>query len=173
MKTIICQDVSFAVLPTAFDLAYMSALSPIRLAAERAGLYTETTDRAGHLSGAEYSRETASRPRYTLTIREFAVGDGVTLCGHSDRHVYTVIKRTKKTLTLRRDTAKLLNGFDSGESDSLQFSPGGFVGHTSGSQCYSYTPDENGRVTVARLTKRGFEADGKRVMAGKIGRAHV
>ena len=104
---------------------------------------------------------------WEITSREFAVGDGATLVGWSDLHAYTVIARTAKTLTLQRDVAKLLNGYDSGEPDALQFAPGGFCGHTSGAQRYAYEQDQNGHKIVARLTKRGWAVNGQRIIAGR------
>lgn len=84
----------------------------------------------------------------------FKVGDGVTLCFYSDRDAYTVIAVTAKTITIQRDKATLLNGFESGEPDALQFSPGGFCGHTSGQQRYSYERDEKGSILKCHMKKR-------------------
>lgn len=66
------------------------------------------------------------------------VGDGATINCYSDRHACTIVKRTDKKIWVQRDKATLLNGGNSGESDALKFSPGGFLGHTSGKQRYSY-----------------------------------
>jgi hypothetical protein len=38
----------------------------------------------------------------------YKIGDGVTLCGYSDRSAYTVIAVTAKTITIQRDKATLL-----------------------------------------------------------------
>ena len=84
----------------------------------------------------------------------YKVGDGVTLCGYSDREAYTVIAVTPKTITIQRDKATLLNGFDSGEPDALQFSPGGFCGHTYGQQRYSYERNPNGSIGKCHMRKR-------------------
>jgi hypothetical protein len=84
----------------------------------------------------------------------YKIGDGVTLCGYSDRSAYTVIAVTAKTITIQRDKATLLNGYESGEKDALQFFPGGFVGHTTGAQRYSYERDENGHVVKCFMRKR-------------------
>ena len=84
----------------------------------------------------------------------FKVGDGVTLCGYSDRSAYTVIKVTEKTITIQRDKATLLNGISSGEPDALQSSPGGFCGHTSGTQRYSCERDENGSILKCHMKKK-------------------
>lgn len=86
----------------------------------------------------------------------FKVGDGVTVHGYSDAYAYTVIGVTPATIRIQRDNAKLLNGCNSGEADALKFSPGGFVGHTSGQQRYEYTPNTGGEILVARLQKKPF-----------------
>lgn len=77
-----------------------------------------------------------------------AVGGAATFTLYTDSYACTVIKISPngKTVWLRRDKATLLNGFNSGEKDALQFSPGGFCGHTSGEQRYSYAPDPEGQV---------------------------
>ena len=90
----------------------------------------------------------------TTLTNPFQPGDGVTLCGYSDRTAYTVIAVTPKSITIQRDKATLLNGFESGEPDALQFSPGGFCGHTRGVQRYSYERDTNGAIVKCRMKKR-------------------
>lgn len=65
---------------------------------------------------------------------EFAVGEHVTICGYSDRDVAQIVKRTPKSITIRRCQQDLLNGPDSGEPDALKVIPGGFSAHTSGVQ---------------------------------------
>jgi hypothetical protein len=90
----------------------------------------------------------------TTLANPFKIGDGVTLCGYSDRDAYTVIATTAKTITIQRDKATLLNGFESGEPDALQFSPGGFVGHTSGTQRYSYERNPEGHILKCHMKKR-------------------
>ena len=85
------------------------------------------------------------------------IGGGATYCGYSDREPYTIIaiEQNGRKVTLQADKAKLLNGFDSGEPDALQFSPGGFCGHVSGTQRYEFTSDPDGRTIVATLRKDG------------------
>lgn len=86
------------------------------------------------------------------------VGMGVTMNQYSDRHAGTVVKVSDsgKTVLVQRDKATLLNGFNSGEPDALTFSPGGFCGHTEGTQRHSYEPDPNGAITKYTLrTLRG------------------
>jgi len=92
----------------------------------------------------------------------FKVEDGVSYSVGSDAKACTVVRisASGKTMWIQEDTAVLLNGVDSGELDALQFSPGGFVGHTSGVQRYSYTPDAMGSVTRVSLRTR---ADGSQV----------
>jgi len=80
------------------------------------------------------------------------VGDGVTYTVYTDRHAGTIIKRTAKTITMQFDKAELLNGMNSDEEDKLQFTPGGFVGHTSGVQRYSYERNPNGET--AKFSRR-------------------
>lgn len=87
-------------------------------------------------------------------VNPYEVGDGVTLCGYSDRHAYTVIAVTKTQITLQRDKATLLNGFKSGEPDALTFTPGGFSGHTEGVQRYAYEADPEGEIIVARMKRK-------------------
>ena len=130
------------------------------------GFYVEMTDNAEHLSGAAYAEATRDF-RWEITAREFAPGDGATVRGYSDADAYTVVARTAKTLTLQQDKQTLLNGTGSGAPDALQFSPGGFVGHTSGRQRWECSPDASGRTVTARLTLKGWSADGKSVGAGR------
>lgn len=76
------------------------------------------------------------------------VGMGGTIHLFTDSYAVTVIEVSKsgKMVTVRRDAAKLLNGFNSGEPDALEFFPGGFCGHVEGHQRYSYTPDPAGQT---------------------------
>ena len=79
-------------------------------------------------------------------MTKITVGMGASVHGYSDSHAATVVSISKsgKRVTLRADTATLLNGATSGEPDALQCSPGGFCGHTSGTQRWAYEPDPNG-----------------------------
>ena len=86
----------------------------------------------------------------------YKVGDGATIHRYSDANAFTVIKVTPTTITLQRDKATLLNGANSGEADALKCTPGGFAGHTEGTQRYSYERDTNGAIEVARLSKKPF-----------------
>jgi hypothetical protein len=82
-----------------------------------------------------------------------ALGGGATYTLWTDSHACTVIKISPngKTVWLRQDKAVLLNGVNSEASDKLQFSPGGFVGHTSGHQRYQYSADPDGEVFKATM----------------------
>jgi len=84
------------------------------------------------------------------------VGMGATLYCYSDRQAFTVIevKENGRKLVLQRDRAILLNGHGSGEPDALQFSPGGFAGHTSGTQRYRYERNPDGERLVVTRRKR-------------------
>lgn len=87
------------------------------------------------------------------------VGMGVTVCHWTDSQAYTIVSVSKsgRMITLVRDVATLLNGTQSGEPDALQFSPGGFFGHTSGKQRYSYAP---GNVKTSQVSKATLRKDG-------------
>ena len=78
----------------------------------------------------------------------------MTVCGYSDRVSYTVIAATRTTLTLQQNSRTLLNGFDSNESNKLTFTPGGFIGHTEGSQRYDVKPNPNGPIIKASLKRK-------------------
>lgn len=101
-------------------------------------------------------------------MSDFKVGDYATALGYSDRYAYEVVARTAKTLTLRRLKATLLNGAASGEPDALHFSPGGFCGHTSGTQRYSYAPMPEAPTVKAHWSpKRGcFKMGTSRIVLG-------
>lgn len=87
----------------------------------------------------------------------------------TDSHACTVVAIDRKgtRVTLRRDKATLLNGAFTGEPDALRFEPGGFVGHTSGTQRYAYEPDPNGETyVVTRRVRRNGEVVWKAVGHG-------
>ena len=81
------------------------------------------------------------------------VGDGATFQIYTDVLACTVVHVSKsgKQVTLQEDHAELLNGFGSGEPDALQFTPGGFCGHTSGTQRYRFSPNPEGRLIKVSL----------------------
>ena len=117
-----------------------------------------------HRCGTCYS-ETGTRLQ-----KAFEIGDGVTLCGYSDREAYTVISMTPRTIKVQRDKATLLNGMNSGQPDALQASVGGFCAHVSGEQRYAYESDPTSEdIEVVRLTKKGWIASrsGRAVIHGR------
>lgn len=83
----------------------------------------------------------------------FRVGDGATFTLYTDAQACTVIKVSPsgKTITLRYDKQKLLNGPSSGEPDALTVHPGGFAGHVTGRQRWHTEPDLDGTVIKASL----------------------
>ena len=100
------------------------------------------------------------------------VGDGATILRYSDQHACTIVyvSPSGKTIGLRRDKATLLNSVRSKEPDALQFTPGGFCGHTSGVQRYTYEADRTAPEVRATLRKDGkFRLSGgkARVVIGK------
>lgn len=108
---------------------------------------------------------THEKPDPTLDILFAAwpvIGMGATYHGYSDSQAHTVVavSATGRRVTLRRDKATLLNGANSGEADALHFSPGGFCGHTSGTQRWSYAPDPDGATQIASLTGKGWRVGG-------------
>lgn len=104
--------------------------------------------------------------KYNEYVRDNAeVGDGMTLCYWTDKEAYTIIKRTAKTLTLRRCKAKLNPDF------KPEFIPGGFVGTVINQheQTYSYEEDPEGQVITAYWSEKekGFYWHGLHVIAGR------
>lgn len=93
------------------------------------------------------------------------VGEGATVHYWTDRNAYTIIKRTKSSITMRRDKAILNPNF------KPDFVAGGFFGTVlnQDEQEYTYEEDENGRVITARWSKakHGYYWDGLRVTAGR------
>lgn len=93
------------------------------------------------------------------------VGDGATVVYWTDRHAYTIIKRTANTLTLRRCKAILSPDF------KPDFIPGGFCGTVinQDEQSYTYEEDEKGRVVKAYWSDKYkcFRFGGLRVVPGR------
>ena len=83
------------------------------------------------------------------------VGDGCTIRYYSDRQAATVVEVRGNRVVVQEDDAKLLNGADSGEDDALKFSPGGFLGHTSGKQRWECTKNPDGTKWEFSLRKSG------------------
>ena len=63
------------------------------------------------------------------------VGQGVTQCLFSDRHAFTVIKKTAKSITIQRDNATI--------NFKPEFSVGGFAGHCTNNEHQEYTYEKN------------------------------
>lgn len=85
-----------------------------------------------------------------LTPANAKVGDGATVNLWSDRHACTIIKVTKNTVTVQRDTANLNPDF------KPEFIPGGFAGHCTNQneQSYTYERDEQGEVTTIHWSEK-------------------
>lgn len=103
------------------------------------------------------------------------VGEGANVYGYSDVMAHTVISvnKTGTVAILQRDTATLLNGANSDAADRLTFSPGGFCGHTSGSQRYSYEANPNGETERVTLRTKGRFAGTWRTKGQGTGAARV
>lgn len=78
------------------------------------------------------------------------VGDGMTATLYSDSHAYTIVKRTAKTLTLRRCKATLDPNW------KPEFVAGGFAGHCTNQneQRYTYEEVEGGEEIVVRWSEK-------------------
>lgn len=88
------------------------------------------------------------------------VGDGATVNCYSDRQAGTIVKRTENKIWVQRDSATLLNGLKSDAADKLEFSQGGFCGHMSGTQRYSYAP--NPEASIVCYSRRAWTNDYER-----------
>lgn len=86
------------------------------------------------------------------------IGDGATVHYYSDEEACTIIKRTAKTLTLRRCKATLANGW------KPEWVPGGFsaICTNNEDQQWEYEENPDGRIFIARWSeaKQGFYAEG-------------
>lgn len=92
------------------------------------------------------------------------VGDAVTHTVYTDSRAGHVVKVSKngRTVWVQEATQKLLNGINSGEADALTFTPGGFSGHTEGTQRWEVTPNPEGHVqkfTARPIQRREFVRD--------------
>lgn len=103
------------------------------------------------------------------------VGEGANVFGYSDVMAYTVISvnKTGTVAIIQRDKATLLNGYNSGAPDALHFEPGGFCGHTSGVQRYSYERDPEGETLRITLRTKGQHAGTWRTKGSGTGAARV
>lgn len=89
-------------------------------------------------------------------VTDFAtskVGDGATVHGYSDSKACTIVAISEKKITVQYDTAKLLNGAQSGEPDAIKFDVGGFSAHCSGTQRWETTPNPEGGKETFSLRK--------------------
>jgi hypothetical protein len=95
----------------------------------------------------------------------WAVGDGATVKYWTDAHAYTVVKISPsgKTVTIQRDKAIPDPNW------KRDFSPGGFMGHTSNDRelTYTYEADPQGATRTVRLTQKGWASSGQRVTKGR------
>ena len=94
----------------------------------------------------------------------FKVGDKATHTTYTDSSAgYIVhVSPNGKTVLFARAEAKLLNGINSGEPDALEFSPGGFVGHTSGTQRWEVAAEPN----AGHRDKFTLRSNGRWVISG-------
>ncbi len=87
------------------------------------------------------------------------VGEEVTYRIHTDSRAGYIesVSKNGRTVVMREAAQTLLNGVNSGEPDALTFTPGGFSGHTSGTQRWKVEPDPNGPTAkfTLRLTHSG------------------
>lgn len=81
--------------------------------------------------------------------------DAATINGWTDRRPATIIERTARRIRVREDRYELVNPAGSDAPDALTFTPGGFVGHTSGVQRYLITADPAGHVSTYTLRANG------------------
>lgn len=99
-----------------------------------------------------YGRETRQRIESLETElrtemnREIEVGEGVTLHLWSDAHAYTVIARTKTTLTIQRDKATLDPSFRP-QRDGMHCT-------NQDEQTYTYELDPQGEIIKCRWSER-------------------
>lgn len=103
-------------------------------------------------SGRQMAKDIREMEQRILTEvnREIGVGDGVTLCLYSDRHAYTVIAKTAKTITIQRDKATLDPNF------KPQWEVGGFAGHCTNQdeQKWTYERNPNGEIKKCYWSER-------------------
>jgi hypothetical protein len=85
------------------------------------------------------------------------VNDPVTYTTYTDGDAgwVTKVSSSGKTIEVEFATATLLNGPNSGEPDSLHFSPGGFCGHMSGVQRWKLERNPSGKKLKFTLRNNG------------------
>lgn len=99
-----------------------------------------------------FERDEHINALFEKVCNDLDVGDGVTYNMYTDSHACTVIKRTKCTLTIQEDEATRVD--KNGMSDSQE---------------YTYKRDENGRIHIARWSKKRncFICDEKAISVGR------
>ena len=75
-----------------------------------------------------------------IAKHDFKAGDSGNWSAGTDVRTGVVSQATPSSVTVIEYEGTLLNGPDSGEPDALTFVSGGFVGHMSGEQRYSFSP---------------------------------
>jgi len=106
-----------------------------------------------NIQAREMKEEIEQEQRLEMETR-FSVGDGVRWGAGTDCKAATVVRVTPKSVYAVEDECKLMNGVDSGEPDALKFSPGGFLGHTSGEQRYEFSPGTGRPIRFSQRTRR-------------------
>lgn len=97
-----------------------------------------------------YKEIDLERKLYVERNRELDVGDGCTYHLWSDSYACTVIKKTKKTITIQRDKATLSPDF------KPEWIPGGFAAHCTNAedQSYTYERNPNGEIYVCHWSEK-------------------
>jgi len=108
-------------------------------------------------------------------MAEAKIGDGISVSQYSDCYSYTLIRRTDRTMWLQRDKTKFLNGHNSDAKDKVQFTPGGFVGHTRGHQRWDIKPNPDGAIVKVTKRSTGYwvqsgddSKSGRRAFVGRV-----
>jgi hypothetical protein len=111
------------------------------------------------------SERTAEINAAADAITALNIGDGVSVSVWTDVDAYTVVKKTATTITLRADTATLLN------RDELRFSVGGFAAHcdNQADQRYSYAANPDGREIKISLRRWADEEGNERRTWKRVG----
>lgn len=97
-----------------------------------------------------------------MSIPKFKEGQGVHWAAGTDTQAGTVTRTSAsgRSVFVRKDKAQLLNGRQSGAADALHFAPGGFVGHTSGTQRYEFTPGDGPEIRFSMRKDGSFQMSG-------------
>lgn len=94
--------------------------------------------------------EQAQKELNQLRLKNIEIGEGITINLYSDSHAYTVIKRTKSTITIQRDKATLKPEF------KPEFIEGGFscICTNQNEQDYNYKKDKDGHIITLRWSNK-------------------